>query len=103
MSCGDIAGGMHWVAHAPARILIFLVEAYRTWVSPIRSPACRFTPTCSEYAITALRSHGLVCGLGLALVRVLKCAPWHPGGFDPVPERQGSSAQVIGETNDRST
>ncbi|MBF6394203.1 membrane protein insertion efficiency factor YidD [Nocardia cyriacigeorgica] len=72
----------------PANILIFLIELYRTYVSPTRMPVCRFTPTCSEYAVTALRTRGLFIGLGLTVVRLAKCAPWHPGGWDPVPERR---------------
>ncbi|MEV6068270.1 membrane protein insertion efficiency factor YidD [Nocardia sp. NPDC052001] len=100
-------------ARLPAKALIFLIELYRTYVSPTRMPVCRFTPTCSEYAVTALRTRGLFVGLGLAAVRIVKCAPWHPGGWDPVPERsrhrhaaaakQGSPSAVTGETNDGST
>ncbi|MBF6176074.1 membrane protein insertion efficiency factor YidD [Nocardia blacklockiae] len=78
----------------PADALIFVIELYRTYVSPTRMPVCRFTPTCSEYAVTALRTRGLFVGLGLAAVRLVKCAPWHPGGWDPVPEpkRKGAAA-----------
>jgi putative membrane protein insertion efficiency factor len=72
----------------PARTLIFLIELYRTYVSPLRLPTCRFTPTCSEYAVDALRERGLIVGSFLAAVRLLKCAPWHPGGWDPVPQRK---------------
>ncbi|MCP2294897.1 hypothetical protein APR11_001304 [Nocardia amikacinitolerans] len=106
----------------PTRTLIFLIELYRTYVSPTRMPVCRFTPTCSEYAVTALRTRGLFVGLGLTVVRLAKCAPWHPGGWDPVPEREhrarneaaadastsaphackGSPHAVIGDTNDGS-
>jgi putative membrane protein insertion efficiency factor len=75
-------------AALPAKLLIFLIELYRTYVSPTRMPVCRFTPTCSEYAVTALRTRGLFVGLGLTAVRLAKCAPWHPGGWDPVPERK---------------
>ncbi|WP_067884787.1 membrane protein insertion efficiency factor YidD [Nocardia vaccinii] len=78
----------------PAKILIFLIELYRTYVSPTRMPVCRFTPTCSEYAVTALRTRGLFVGLGLTAVRLAKCAPWHPGGWDPVPERKRKGAAV---------
>jgi putative membrane protein insertion efficiency factor len=70
-----------------ARIVIFPIELYRDYVSPTRMPTCRFTPSCSEYAVTALRERGVVVGLALTVVRLLKCAPWHPGGWDPVPER----------------
>src|SRR5574338_445564 len=77
------------VLHAlPARILIFCIELYRTYVSPLRLPTCRFTPTCSEYAVEALRAHGAIKGSGLTIVRLAKCAPWHPGGWDPVPDRR---------------
>ncbi len=69
----------------PSRALIALVELYRTWVSPMLLPSCRFDPTCSSYAVQALRTRGALVGTVLALVRVLKCAPWHPGGWDPVP------------------
>ncbi|WP_084385682.1 membrane protein insertion efficiency factor YidD [Rhodococcus sp. WMMA185] len=76
-----------WVSvrAVPAQILIFFIELYRTYVSPLRLPTCRFMPTCSEYAVEALRTHGAIKGLVLTVVRLLKCAPWHPGGWDPVP------------------
>lgn len=79
-----------WVG-LPARALVALVELYRVWWSPTRPPSCRFTPTCSEYAVDALRERGAVVGLGLTVVRVAKCAPWHPGGWDPVPPRRTST------------
>ena len=72
----------------PVRVLIALLGFYRRWISPMFPPSCRFHPSCSAYAIGALRSHGLVAGTGLTLVRVAKCAPWHPGGLDPVPPRR---------------
>ncbi|MEU7629976.1 membrane protein insertion efficiency factor YidD [Nocardia sp. NPDC049220] len=81
------------IARLPADALIFLIELYRTYVSPTRMPVCRFTPTCSEYAVTALRTRGLFIGLVLAVVRLAKCAPWHPGGWDPVPERKRSTVR----------
>lgn len=80
--------GRRWRG-APARALVWLVQLYRVWISPLTPPSCRFTPTCSEYAVDALRERGAVVGLGLAVVRVAKCAPWHPGGWDPVPPRPG--------------
>lgn len=98
------------LARLPANAVIFVIELYRTYVSPTRMPICRFTPTCSEYAVTALRSRGLFVGLGLTAVRLAKCAPWHSGGWDPVPERRtgqsawkGSPRAVTGDTNDGST
>lgn len=66
--------------------LIFLIELYRTWVSPTRMPTCRFEPTCSGYAVEALSKHGFLWGSVLATWRLLKCGPWHKPGYDPVPE-----------------
>jgi putative membrane protein insertion efficiency factor len=71
----------------PRRAVIFLIELYRSWISPMRMPTCRFEPTCSAYAVDALNAHGLVHGGTLAVVRLLKCGPWHKPGYDPVPER----------------
>ncbi|WAM11578.1 membrane protein insertion efficiency factor YidD [Rhodococcus sp. JS3073] len=76
----------------PARTLIFFIELYRTYVSPLRMPTCRFMPTCSEYAVESLRTHGVIKGLFLTVVRLAKCAPWHPGGWDPVPARHDRHA-----------
>ncbi|MFY1621194.1 membrane protein insertion efficiency factor YidD [Micromonospora sp. WMMD736] len=69
--------------------MITLIQLYRHTVSPLRLPSCRFTPTCSQYAVDALTEYGLVRGGVLALVRLLKCGPWHRGGWDPIPERPG--------------
>lgn len=84
-STRDVVRG---VVSFPARAAIFAIELYRSYVSPLRMPTCRFTPTCSEYAVDALRERGIVVGTVLAVVRLLKCAPWHPGGWDPVPPRR---------------
>lgn len=80
-----------------AEALIWPIELYRTYISPMRMPVCRFTPTCSEYAVTALRERGVVVGLALTVIRLAKCAPWHPGGWDPVPSKTNDSS-----THDRS-
>lgn len=71
-----------------ARAVIFLIQLYRNTVSPLRLPSCRFTPTCSQYAVEALAEFGLVRGGWLAMVRLAKCGPWHRGGWDPIPERR---------------
>lgn len=71
----------------PMRAAIYCIELYRSYISPMRPPTCRFSPTCSEYAVEALRDWGLIRGLALATWRLLKCGPWHRGGWDPVPER----------------
>lgn len=73
----------------PVRLVIFVIELYRTYVSPMRLPTCRFTPSCSQYAVQSLSEYGLVRGGWLAAVRLAKCGPWHRGGWDPIPERRG--------------
>jgi len=70
-----------------AAVLLLPVRAYRRWISPFLPPACRFHPSCSAYAVEALTAHGAVRGSWLALRRLLRCGPWHPGGLDPVPPR----------------
>lgn len=61
------------------------IRFYRRFVSPLLPPACRYTPTCSQYAIEALRKHGPLKGLYLAVRRLLRCHPWGGSGYDPVP------------------
>ena len=68
--------------------LVFLLKSYKRYISPLVPPACRFQPTCSEYAAEAISAHGTLKGAWLALVRLLKCHPFHPGGFDPVPQKE---------------
>jgi putative membrane protein insertion efficiency factor len=65
-------------------LFVVLIRAYQVCISPFLNPCCRFYPSCSEYAITAVRRHGPFQGSFLALRRLLRCHPWHPGGFDPV-------------------
>jgi putative membrane protein insertion efficiency factor len=65
-------------------VCLGLIQVYRRWISPLRAPACRFDPTCSAYAADAISQYGILRGGGLALLRLLKCHPFHPGGFDPV-------------------
>jgi len=69
------------------RVGIVLVRAYQLALSPFAGGACRFTPSCSDYAIQAIQEHGAVRGLGLALRRVGRCHPLGSSGFDPVPRR----------------
>ena len=68
-----------------AKVLLWPIVAYRRWISPALPPRCRFYPSCSEYAVTAITTHGPVRGLGLAVWRLLRCQPFHPGGIDHVP------------------
>jgi putative membrane protein insertion efficiency factor len=74
---------------AVIRGMIFVIQLYRHMVSPLRLPTCRFTPTCSQYAVDALAEFGLARGSWLAAIRLAKCGPWHRGGWDPIPERRG--------------
>ncbi|MDR2671243.1 MAG: membrane protein insertion efficiency factor YidD [Oscillospiraceae bacterium] len=67
------------------RVLLALIRFYRRSISPLRPPTCRFVPTCSEYALEAVTRYGAARGAWLALRRVLKCHPFHAGGYDPVP------------------
>ena len=67
------------------------IHAYRTLVSPLLGPNCRFHPTCSCYAQDAIRLHGALRGSWLAARRIGRCHPWNPGGYDPVPDPRGTS------------
>jgi uncharacterized protein len=75
---GRLSAAVVWLLVAPLRL-------YRRFVSPYLPPVCRFHPSCSAYAIEALQVHGPVLGGWLTVRRLLRCAPWHPGGYDPVP------------------
>lgn len=68
-----------------AKGFIFLIRVYRKFISPLKVPCCRFTPTCSEYAMEALKRYGAVKGLYLSVRRILRCNPFFKGGYDPVP------------------
>lgn len=72
-----------------SRILVWLLSLpivfYQRCISPFTPPSCRFTPTCSEYALQALKKHGPIKGLALAIWRILRCNPWGGSGYDPVP------------------
>ncbi|MBV9719009.1 MAG: membrane protein insertion efficiency factor YidD [Candidatus Eremiobacteraeota bacterium] len=66
-------------------LFVALIRLYQLLVSPLLPPACRFYPTCSQYALVAIRNHGPGYGGWLALARLARCNPWHPGGVDEVP------------------
>ncbi|MCH9668512.1 MAG: membrane protein insertion efficiency factor YidD [Actinomycetia bacterium] len=82
---------------SPVRAAIWLIQLYRHTVSPLRPPSCRFTPTCSQYAVDALTEFGLLQGGWRAVVRLLKCGPWHSGGWDPIPDRKPGNMNHHGE------
>ncbi|VAX15526.1 Membrane protein insertion efficiency factor YidD [hydrothermal vent metagenome] len=67
------------------RLLTGLFKGYKLLLSPFLPPSCGYTPTCSEYAVEAVETHGVVRGLYLATKRLLRCTPFHKGGYDPVP------------------
>jgi len=68
------------------RVVLFLLRLYQKYLSPLKgAPSCRFWPTCSQYAVEAVTKYGAAKGLWLALKRIVKCHPFHPGGHDPVP------------------
>jgi len=66
------------------KILVMLVRIYQICISPLTAPSCRFYPTCSEYAITAVKRYGPLKGTYMGIRRILRCNPWNPGGYDPV-------------------
>ncbi len=74
-------------------ILAAVFRAYKRFVSPLLPPACRFVPSCSEYAAEAVERHGVVRGTALAIARLLRCHPFCRGGFDPVPPPRGGAAR----------
>ncbi|MBX7449008.1 membrane protein insertion efficiency factor YidD [Mycolicibacterium sp. 3033] len=85
------------------RALVWAIQLYRTTVSPLRLPTCRFTPTCSQYAVEALTEFGLLRGSWLALVRLFKCGPWHNGGWDPIPDRRPDRERSEGDCHSDAT
>ena len=80
------------------RALLGAIGFYSRAVSPALPPRCRFYPTCSAYAAEAIEVHGAARGTRLAIVRLLKCAPWHPGGVDPVPDAAGTRGPARGSS-----
>ena len=72
-------------------LIIWLIEGYRRYISPLFPPSCRFQPTCSQYALEAIATYGTIKGGWLAITRILRCHPFHPGGYDPVPPINKSS------------
>lgn len=67
-------------------LLIWLIRGYRMFISPLFPPSCRYQPTCSQYAMQAIERFGPWRGTSMGIRRILRCHPFHPGGYDPVPE-----------------
>ena len=76
----------HLLIRSFSQLLIAPIRFYQRFISPLTPPSCRFTPTCSQYAIEALQKHGPIRGLYLAIRRILRCHPWGGSGYDPVPD-----------------
>jgi hypothetical protein len=94
-AAGQEAGQREGRPSAVARLLVVLLLGYRRCVSPLLGPRCRFYPSCSAYALEAVRVHGAVRGSWLAVARLSRCHPFHSGGLDPVPPgRSGVGAQT---------
>lgn len=74
-----------FVTGLPRQAAVLLIRFYQVAISPLFPPSCRFTPTCSAYALTSIQRYGLLSGGWLALKRLAKCHPFHEGGHDPVP------------------
>jgi putative membrane protein insertion efficiency factor len=85
------------------RPLVAVLRGYQRWISPALPPTCRFHPSCSAYAIEALQVHGVVRGIALTTWRLLRCAPWHPGGIDPVPPGRRPGARTSSPAGSRTT
>ncbi len=78
-----------------------LILVYRKGISPLKPPTCRFYPSCSEYALQSIETHGPFKGSVLAVKRICKCHPFHPGGYDPVPPREAPPRERTDEGRER--
>lgn len=67
------------------QVVLTLIRLYQRFISPALPPSCRFTPTCSKYSYEAIQHYGVLKGGWLSLQRIVRCHPWNPGGYDPVP------------------
>jgi len=78
---------LRFLMKLPARLFSIVIRGYQLLLSPFLGKNCRFYPTCSQYTLESVQRFGVMKGTLLALVRIVKCGPWHPGGYDPVPEK----------------
>ncbi|WP_390904191.1 membrane protein insertion efficiency factor YidD [Slackia exigua] len=87
---------LRYIKGIPAQGALFLITFYRAAISPLFPSCCRFTPTCSEYGLTAIRRFGFLKGSLLTLKRISRCHPLHSGGYDPVPEKDMREERYVG-------
>ena len=76
---------MKYFKHLIGKLLLLLIKFYQYGISPLKPPTCRYVPTCSQYALEAIRKYGPFKGLWLAIKRLFRCHPWGGSGYDPVP------------------
>ena len=91
-AAGTVRAAASFVVSVPRRVLLSVLSVYQHAISPLTPPTCRFYPSCSSYAVIAVRRFGAVRGTWLAVKRVARCHPWTPGGVDDVPEVSSSRA-----------
>ena len=90
-----------YIYRLPQNVLVGLIGIYRSFVSPLKPRCCRFVPTCSEYAIEAVKTHGALRGAVLTIWRLMRCHPfWHGDLYDPVPRTFAGSCKTDSETKD---
>jgi uncharacterized protein len=82
-------------------LLIGFIRGYRMFISPLFPPTCRFQPTCSMYALEAVERFGAIRGAWMGIKRILRCHPFHPGGYDPVPEKHNHNCQIPSKSDDK--
>ena len=87
---GGFVSGLQ--SYSPKGILIRLIRFYQKGISPLKKPCCKYIPTCSNYALEAIKRFGALKGGTLALWRLLRCNPFSRGGYDPVPEKKGKGS-----------
>ena len=86
--------GLRLLVLAPREAVVLVLRLYQLVLSPLLGPVCRFAPSCSSYAVTAVRRYGVLHGGWLTARRLLRCHPWNDGGWDPVPERGHTHART---------
>ncbi|MCD6302117.1 MAG: membrane protein insertion efficiency factor YidD [Anaerolineae bacterium] len=91
------------IVSLPQRVILGILTFYKRFISPALPPSCRYTPTCSEYTYEAVARYGAIRGLWLGLQRISRCHPFHPGGYDPVPDDAFPRRHQVGGRTRHST